>query len=59
MRLSIAILVVLVLGLPRRGPVFGLRQSWSVDRRLAGQVVDYEKSRADRRIFSPILGSAA
>ena len=57
MRLSIAILVVLALGLPARAQYLGCVNLERVDRRLAGQVVDYTNNHGcDRRIFSPILG---
>ena len=57
MRSPLTIFVLLVLAMPARGQYLGCVNLDRVDRRLAGQVVDYTNNHgADRRIFSPILG---
>jgi len=57
MRLTIAVVIVLSLALPARAQYLSHVNLEKVNRRLAGNVVDYTKNHgADRRIFSPILG---
>ena len=57
MRFSIAIFIVLTLALPARAQYLSHVNLEKVNRRLAGDVVDFTKNHgADRRIFSPILG---
>jgi S-formylglutathione hydrolase FrmB len=57
MRFTIAFLIVLTLASPARAQYLSHVNLDKVNRRLAGNVVDFTQNHgADRRIFSPILG---
>jgi S-formylglutathione hydrolase FrmB len=57
MRLSIAVMTVLLVALPARAQFENWINLERVNGRLAGHVVDYTSNHgSDRRIFSPILG---
>jgi enterochelin esterase-like enzyme len=57
MRFTTALFISLAMALPARAQYLGCVNLDRVNRRLAGQVVDYTKNHGtDHRIFSPILG---